>query len=202
MHGTLVEARFVEARRGGPRRRARRTSLAAAALVVVLAAAGCGAFSDPAEEASTVSVDRGDAHQEGDVEGNVGDELEVHDFVAVVTSTERVAEFSEIDTRGYIVATVRMDNDTGSSIDFNRSDWKLEKPDGTLSNTVNVSNQTQLQDDTIPGGESVEGTVIFNAGDLEGQFAIVFDPAAFNSDDSLERERGVWVFESAPGDAS
>lgn len=196
MHGTLVEGR-----RGRGRRSARTTTMAVA-LALALATAGCGAFNDPAEDASTVDVDRGDAHQEGDVEGEVGDELEVHDFVAVVTSVERVAQFSDIDSRGYVVATIRMDNATGSSIDYNRTDWKLEKPDGSLSNTVNVSNQPQLQDDNIPGNGSVEGTVIFNAGDLEGQFAIVFDPAAFNSDDSLERERGVWVFESSPEDAS
>lgn len=198
MDGTLEQA---TSRRQGPQRagRGRRVAMA---LALAISITGCGAFSDPAEDASTVDVDRGDAHQEGDVEGAVGDELEVHDFVAVVTGTERVAEFSEIDSRGYIVATVRMDNATGSSIDFNRSDWKLEKPDGSLANTVNVSNQPQLQDDTIPGNESIEGTVIFNAGDLEGQFAIVFDPASFNSDDSLERERGVWVFESSPADAS
>lgn len=71
-----------------------------------------------------------------------------------------------------------------------------------MANTANVSNQPQLQDDTIPAGETIEGTVIFTAGDLDGQFAVLFEPATLRPDDELATERAVWVFESSPGDAS
>jgi len=179
-------------------RRWRRATLAA---LFVLAATACNAFSDPDAQEPTVDVDR-ESREEGDVEGAVGDELQVYDLVATVTSIERVATFSELDSRGYIVATVSMHNEGNSSVDFERTDWKLEKPDGALSNTANVSGQVQLQDDTLLKGATIEGTVIFTAGDLEGQFAIVFDPSTLRPDDPLAERRGVWVFESSPGDAS
>lgn len=187
----------------GPRRAEGTTKVLAGALLVALMAitTGCNAFGDPDEQESTVDVER-ESREEGDVEGAVGDELEVYGVMATVTSIERVESFSEIDNRGYIVATVEMTNPTNSSVDYNRTDWQLEKPDGTTSNTTNVSGEAQLQDDTLPAGASVEGTVIFTAGDLDGQFAILFEPATLRPEDELETERAVWVFESAPGDAS
>jgi hypothetical protein len=184
-----------------PRRGRRRFAIAAASALLVVGSTACNAFSDPDEQESTVDVER-ESREEGDVEGQIGDELEVYDLVANVTEVERVASFSDLDNRGYIVATVSMENPTSDSIDFNRADWQLEKPDGTLSNTANVSNEPQLQDDTIPAGGTIEGTVIYSVGDLEGQFAIVFSAGELTPEDPLEAERGVWVFESSPGDAS
>jgi Domain of unknown function (DUF4352) len=168
---------------------------------LVLGATACNAFSDPEAQESSVDAER-ENREEGDVEGALGDELEVYGLTAVVTSVERVETFSEIDNRGYIVADVSMTNTTGESVDYNRADWQIEKPDGTLSNTANVADQPQLQDDTIPDGATIEGKVIYTVGDADGQFAIIFQPATLMSDDPLEAERAVWVFESAPGDAS
>ena len=94
-----------------------------------------------------------------------------------------------------------MRNTTNEAIDYDRSDWQIEKPDGTVSNTANVSTEPQLQDDKIPAGGTVEGTVIYTVGELEGQFAILFSPASLRPEDELEIERAVWVFQSSPGDA-
>jgi hypothetical protein len=175
--------------------------LALASVVALLMSGGCGAFSDTDDQASTVDVDR-ESFEEGDVEGAVGDQLDVYGLEATVTSVERVDSYSELDSRGYIVATIEMHNPSSSSVDYDRSDWQLEKPDGTVSNTANVSNQPQLQDDTIVAGATIEGTLIYTAGDAEGQFAILFSPASEAPEDGLGIERGVWVFESSPGDAS
>lgn len=182
------------------RRRARVWGAALAA-ALMLTGGGCNAFSDPDEQESTVDVER-ELREEGDVEGAVGDELEVYDLTATVTAIERVESFSEIDNRGYVVATVEMHNPSSSSVDYNRTDWQLEKPDGSVANTTNVSNQTQLQDDTITAGQTIEGIVIFTAGDLDGQFAVLFEPATLRPDDDLDTERAVWVFQSSPEDAS
>jgi Domain of unknown function (DUF4352) len=168
---------------------------------LVLGATGCNAFNDPEAQESSVDVDR-ENREEGDVEGALGDELEVYGLTAVVTSVERVDSFSEIDNRGYIVAEVSMTNTTGEAVDYNRADWQIEKPDGTLSNTANVADEPQLQDDNIPDGATIEGRVIYTVGDAEGQFAIVFQPATLVTDDPLAAERAVWVFESSPEDAS
>lgn len=193
----MAPKRDGRTRRGGTRI----VAMVLAIATVVPLAGGCGAFGDPDENESTVDVDR-ETYQEGDVEGAIGDTLEVYDLELTVTSIERVDSFSELDSRGYIVATVEMNNPSSSSVDYDRTDWKLEKPDGTLSNTANVSNQPQLQDDTLPAGATVEGTLIYTAGDEDGQFAIVFDSASERPEDELEVERGVWVFESSPEDAS
>jgi Domain of unknown function (DUF4352) len=185
------------ARRG----RAPRGALTTALIAVALLAGACGAFSDTTEDTSTVDVDR-ETFEEGDVEGAIGDQLEVYDLEATVTSVERVSSFSDLDSRGYIVATVEMHNPSSSSIEYNRSDWQLEKPDGTLVNTANVADEPQLQDDNVPEGETITGTLIFTAGEEAGQFAIVFQTASQTPEDPLAVERGVWVFESSPEDAS
>lgn len=167
----------------------------AAALAVALP--GCAAFSEDDEDAALADVERAN-RAEGDVEGEVGDTLEVYDLEATVIEVERVAEFSEIDNRGYVVATVSMHNPTSSSIDYDRSDWRIEKPDDSVSNTANVSTEVQLLDDVVPAGGTVEGRVIFSVGQEEGQFAILFSPASLRPDDPLAVERGVWVFQSEP----
>lgn len=182
-------------------RRGRSRAVAAGAgMAVALLLSSCGAFSEADETTERTDIDR-ETREEGDVEGAVGDELEVYDLVVTVTEVERVAEFSEIDNRGYVVATVSMENTSSGSIDYDRTDWRIEKPDGTVSNTANVSTEPQLQDDTIPAGETVEGRVIFSVGDAEGQFAVLFASASQRPEDELAVERGVWVFDSAPGDA-
>lgn len=183
---------------GASTRRVRRRAagmVVAAALAVALP--GCAAFSEDDEDAALADVERAN-RAEGDVEGEVGDTLEVYDLEATVIEVERVAEFSEIDNRGYVVATVSMHNPTSSSIDYDRSDWRIEKPDDSVSNTANVSTEVQLLDDVVPAGGTVEGRVIFSVGQEEGQFAILFSPASLRPDDPLAVERGVWVFQSEP----
>jgi hypothetical protein len=179
----------------------RRLGASLLAAFLVLGATACNAFNDPDAQETSVDVDR-ENREEGDVEGALGDELEVYGMTAVVTSVERVDSFSDIDNRGYIVAEVSMTNTTGESVDYNRADWQIEKPDGTISNTANVADEPQLQNDNIPDGATIEGRVIYTVGDAEGQFAIIFQPATLVSDDPLAAERAVWVFESSPGDAS
>lgn len=168
--------------------------------VAALLTTSCGAFSQADETAEREDIDR-ETREEGDVEGDVGETLEVYGLTVTVSEVERVAEFSEIDSRGYLVATISMENTTSESVDYDRSDWRIEKPDGTVANTANVSTEPQLQDDTIPAGETVEGRVIFSVGDAEGQFAVLFASASLRPEDELAVERGVWVFDSAPGDA-
>lgn len=180
----------------GRRRRPRRWTTAFAVAAVVLAG-GCAAFAEDDEDATLAEVER-ENREEGDVEGQVGDALDVYDLRATVTDVQRVAEYSDIDNRGYVEATITMENPTSSSIDYDRSDWRIEKPDGTISNTANVSTEEQLLDDVVPAGGTVEGRVIFSVGQEDGQFAILFSPASLRPDDPLAVERGVWVFESTP----
>lgn len=198
--GGKMDARRRRLDAAHPDGRGRHRGWATALVPLALLAGACGAFSNEDETSSTIEVDRAN-REEGDREGAVGDEIEVYRLTASVLEVERVAEYGEMDTRGYVEARVSMHNPSGSSIDYDRTDWKLEKPDGTTSNTSPVSNQPQLQDDTLPAGETIEGTVIFAVGDAEGQFAITFSPASERPDDPLEVERGVWVFESSPEDA-
>jgi hypothetical protein len=177
-----------------------RGRIAGAGVGVLLLLTSCAAFAEDDATSTREDIER-ETREEGDVEGAIGDELEVYDLTVTVSEVERVAEFGEMDNRGYIVATVSMTNDSGGSIDFDRSDWRIEKPDGTVANTANVSTEPQLQDDTIPDGETIEGRVIFTVGDAEGQFAVLFVSASMRPEDELALERGVWVFDSAPGDA-
>ncbi|QGG95377.1 DUF4352 domain-containing protein [Actinomarinicola tropica] len=192
MSGTRTSR--AAARQRAPRRGVGAVVLAAS---VVVALTGCGAFSEADEDATLADVERAN-REEGDVEGQVGDTVEVYDLRATVTEVRRVAEYGEIDNRGYVEVTISMENPTSSAVDYDRSDWRIEKPDGTISNTANVSTEEQLLDDVIPAGGTVEGRVIFSVGQEEGQFAILFSPASLRPDDPLGVERGVWVFESAP----
>ncbi|MBK5224312.1 MAG: DUF4352 domain-containing protein [Acidimicrobiia bacterium] len=169
-------------------------------LPALLGVTACGAFSQTADPTSTIEVDR-DNREEGDIEGQLGDTHKVYDLEVTVVSVKRVAEYSEIDSRGYIEAVVRMENTTSKDIDYDRSDWRIEKPDGTISNTTNVADISQLTDDAVPAGGTVEGTVVFAVGEESGQFAVLFVSASMRPDDELSRERGVWVFESHAEDA-
>lgn len=173
---------------------------------VVLALAGC--MAPDSNEATNPTVDTERANRvEGDVETETGQQIEVFGISATVTEVGRVAAYSDVDNRGYIWAQVKVENTTSREVPFHRRHFRLEKPDGSLSNTANVSGEVQLaggsglsRGDVLDPGEVREGRVIYSVGDLEGQFAIVYLPDS-PSGDPLDRARGVWVFESGPDDA-
>ena len=169
-----------------------------------MALAGCIAPAEESQTQSTAEVERAN-HVEGDVEGAVGETLDVFGITATVTEVGRVAQYNDIDTSGYIWANIRIENTTSRNVTFHRRHVRLEKPDGSLSNTGNISTENQIEGgsargDTLEPGEVREGKVIYTAGDLEGQFAIVYLPDS-PSGDPLDRARGVWVFQSSPADA-
>lgn len=195
----------MAARRTDPNSRAH-TSMRRLAwcIAVAIALAGCIAPDSKDATNTTIDVDRAN-RTEGDVETEVGQSVEVFGLTATVIETGRVAAYSDIDNRGYIWASVKVENTSNREITFRRRHFQLEKPDGTLANTANVSTESQVEGssargDVLDPGEIREGKVIFSVGSLEGQFAIVYSPES-PSGDPLDRARGVWVFQSGPDDA-
>ncbi len=173
-------------------------------LAVALALTGCIAPADEEGTNTTADVERSN-RVEGDVEAAVGETIEVFGITATVSEVGRVASYSDLDSSGYIWAQVKIENTSNREVPFHRRHIRLEKPDGSLSNVANISTETQIEGGTARGdvlepGEVREGQVIYTAGDLEGQFAIVYLPDS-PSGDPLDRARGVWVFESGPDDA-
>ncbi|MFP3907349.1 MAG: DUF4352 domain-containing protein [Acidimicrobiales bacterium] len=174
---------------------------------VVAAALMAGCVLPGSEEADDASLDvERPLRESGDVEGRVDDPLEVYGITATVTEVGRVDEYNEFDTWGYIWARVRVENTTSREIDFHRRQFQLEKPDETVSNTASISTETQIEGssvtrpDVLAPGETGEGQVIYTVGDLDGQFALIYRPDP-PSEDVIDAERGVWVFESSPQDA-
>jgi|SRR5690554_1739001 hypothetical protein len=196
----------MEASRPRATRSARRSvPLIVAVLGLAGVLGGCMAPSDDSSTSSTVDAER-EGREPGDIEAAVGDTIEVFGITATVLEVGRVESFNELDTSGYIWAEVRVENTTDRGVEFHRRHFRLEKPDGSLSNTANISTESQIEggstarSDELEPGEVREGRVIYTAGDLEGQFAIVYIPQPPNPD-TIDRERGVWVFESSPDDA-
>lgn len=195
----------MAARRTDPRPRARRAIRTVAyGAMLALALTGCLAPDNDEATSATIDVERED-RVEGDVETEVGEAVEVFGITATVTEVGRVASYSEIDNRGYIWADITIENTSNRDVSFHRRHVRLEKPDGQLSNTANVSTESQIEGgsargDILEPGETREGRVIYSVGDLEGQFAIVYGPDS-PSGDPLDRERAVWVFDSSPDDA-
>lgn len=165
----------------------------------------CVPEGDDAGSSTLDDVNR-EHREEGDVEGRVGDSLEVYEITATALDWGRVEAYSELEDWGYIWVEVQVDNTTNSDVDYHRRQFRLEKPDGTVSNTANIVDQTQVpgvggaRPNQIPPGETREGQVIYTVGDLDGQFALVYEPDPPTAD-PLDVERGVWVFESSPEDA-
>ena len=176
-----------------------------AAAAATLMVAGCIAPNSDDATNSTIDVER-ENREAGDVEASVGEAVEVYGITATVVEVGRVDAFNDLDTSGYIWARVSVENTTNRDITFHRRHFRLEKPDGSLSNTANISTETQIEggsatrSDVLKPGTTREGQVIYTAGDLDGQFAIVYLPDS-PTDDPLNRQRGVWVFESSPEDA-
>jgi hypothetical protein len=192
------------------RHRARRTAVGLRRVVVgasltVALLGGCTPPNENSTTDATLDVDR-ENRQAGDIEAAVGDTVEVFGISATVLEVGRVGQYNELDTSGYIWARVRVENTTSRDVDFHRRHFRLEKPDGSLSNTANISTESQIEGGTsarsnvLRPGETREGQVIYTAGDLEGQFALLYIPESPSSD-PLDRQRGVWVFESSPDDA-
>ena len=181
----------------------RRTLLSAVALALLLS--GCVLPGTEEATDSTIDVQR-ETRERGDIEGAVGDALVVYGITAAVLEVGRVAQYSDLDNSGYIWARVLIENTTNRPIDFHRRHLRLEKPDGTLSNTASVSTESQIEggsggrSDVLDAGASREGRVIYTAGDLDGQFAMVYLPPS-PSGDQIDRQRGIWVFESGPEQA-
>jgi hypothetical protein len=195
----------MEARRQRARRAACRSWRMLAAVTVTVALGSCMAPSDDSNTSATIDVER-ENRESGDVEAEVGDTVEVFGITATVLEVGRVAQYNEIDNSGYVWARIRVENTTNRNVEFHRRHFRLEKPDGSLSNTANISTESQIEggsstrSDELEPGEAREGRVIYTAGDLDGQFAIVYIPPAPTAD-SLDRVRGVWVFQSSPDDA-
>lgn len=189
--------------RGGAARPIVRALLVLAA--VAMGAAGCVLPGAEDSTDSTIEVDR-EQRRSGDREGAVGDTHEIHGVEATVLEVGRVAEYSEIDTSGYVWARVRIENTSSRTLDFHRRHLRLEKPDGAVSNTTNIASEAQIEggttsrSDQLAPGAVREGLVIYTADDLAGQFALLYVPPSPSGDD-LDPQRGVWVFESGPEQA-
>jgi hypothetical protein len=196
----------MEARRRDARWPARRLGRAAMVLsAITVLGAGCVIPGTEESTNATIDVER-DNRQDGDVEAQVGDTIEVYGITATVVEVGRVDAYNELDNSGYIWARVQVENGTNREVNFHRRHFRLEKPDGNVSNTANISTESQIEGGTsarsnvLRPGETREGQVIYTAGDLEGQFALLYIPESPSSD-PLDRQRGVWVFESSPDDA-
>jgi hypothetical protein len=179
-----------------------RRALVGLATVGLLAGCVPGSGDD---EGTTLDVERA-LREQGDVEANVGDALEVYGVTATVLEWGRVDAYSDLEDWGYIWARVQVENTSNNEVNFHRRQFQLEKPDDSVSNTANVTGEQQLPGGTqtraniLEPGDISEGQVIFTVGDLEGQFAVIYRPEP-PTDDPLDRQRGVWVFESSPDDA-
>lgn len=189
------------ARREATLRRGRwRTLMASMAIAVVVG----GCVLPGADEASDgdAAVER-EQRRSGDIDAEVGDTVEVHGVEATVLEVGRVDAYGDIDTSGYVWARIRVENTSGRTLDFHRRHIQLEKPDGTLANTTNIPSETQIEggttgrSDQLAPGTVREGIVIYTAGDLDGQFAVVYAPPPPSGDD-LDAERAVWIFQSSP----
>jgi hypothetical protein len=109
----------------------------------------------------------------------VGDTVEVYGISATVLEVGRVdASTTSSTPRGTSGRASSVENTTSRDVDFHRRHFRLEKPDGSLSNTANISTESQIEggttarSDVLRSGDSREGQVIYTAGDLDGQFAM------------------------------
>ena len=174
------------------------------AAVAVLAAAGVlglAACSDDPPGArrsaeTTLPAER-PAREDGDIEREVGDPAEVFRLTATVVEVGRTEEYSEVAKDGYLWAKVKIENTTGGGSEYHRLDWQLVKPDGSVVNRAVVPGEAQLGGGELEAGEVVEGQLIFSVGDTEGTFELVYLPR-HQRIDPIERQRGIWVFDSAP----
>lgn len=184
------------------RRRWAASALGALCLGLV---AGCVLPGSEDADNDSLEVER-PLREQGDREAEVGDPVEVYGVTATVLEVGRVDAYGELDDWGYLWARVQVENTSSNEVDFHRRQFQLEKPDETVSNTANIAGESQLPGGTqsranvLEPGDTREGQVIFTVGDLDGQFAIVYRPDS-PTGDPLDRERGVWVFESGPDDA-
>ena len=172
---------------------------------VSLLAGACVPGDDDVDGSTLDDVDR-EHREDGDVEGRAGDPLEVYGITATALEWGRVEAYGELEDWGYIWVRVQVENTTNGDVDYHRRQFRLEKPDGTVSNTANIVGETQVpgvggaRPNQIPPGETREGQVIYTVGELDGQFALVYEPEPPTAD-PLDVERGIWVFESSPEDA-
>lgn len=184
---------------------ARTKGVAAIVALALLTASACTPPDADGGEGATLDVER-PLRESGDIEAEVGDQIEVHGITVTVVEVGRVAEYGEFDDWGYVWARIEVENTSPREIEFHRRHFQLEKPDDTVSNTANIASESQIAGgttmaaDRLAPGATREGQVIYTAGDLEGQFALIYRPEP-PSGDTIDRERGVWVFQSSPDDA-
>jgi hypothetical protein len=163
-----------------------------------LASAGCSDDPPGARRSAetTLPAERA-SRQNGDIEREVGGAAEVFRMTATVVEVGRTAEYSDVARDGYLWAKVKIENTSGGGSEYHRLDWQLVKPDGAVVNRAVVPGEAQLGGGDLEGGEVVEGQLIFSVGDAEGTFELVYLPR-HERIDPVNRQRGIWVFESAP----
>lgn len=168
-----------------------------AAFAVSAVLAGC----TPPQSRETPTIIQGAERtdrKEGDKEAKVGQTLQVHELDVTVTEVGRRDAYSPNENAGYIWAKVKYENKRGGETKYSRLDWQLERPDKTSTSRVPIAGEEQLVGgDILPGG-TAEGLLIFEARDLEGQFALVYAPRHHRLDDPTTLQRGVWIFDSKP----
>jgi hypothetical protein len=133
-----------------------------------------------------------------DVPVAMGSSIEVANLTATVEEVRRQKAVSAADDSGYVVAKVTVANESNAPRDYHRLQFRLRKPDGTSINRTPVAGVTQLGNGELQPGERVSGELIFLVEQAAGQFAVLFEPIQENEP---EPKRGVWAFESQPGDA-
>lgn len=136
------------------------------------------------EEPATLFPGRPDAQPE-DQERNIGEEVEISGYTAVVNTAEFLPTISEFEDAGYVKINVTITNSDDSAQPYNLFDWRLQSPGGTVQDPTITSAPTLKAGDLVSGGE-VAGDIYFDVGDEKGDFFIIYKP------DPFDAARGIW----------
>ena len=131
-----------------------------------------------------VFPDRPD-EKDGDKERELGAAADLSGYTVTVTAAQRQQQLSDFEDAGYVVAQVTLLNRDNDAQSYNTFDWKLITPSGTIIDPCLCSDQLGSGD--LANGGTVSGQLVWEVGDLKGDYYIVFDPS-----DLSNENRGVW----------
>jgi hypothetical protein len=184
--------------RSGTSSKRARSAKVAGGIIAIFASVGCAGTAPgggPDGDATPTSTA---AKGVEEVAVALGQSADVADLTATVEEVRRQKAFGGTSDLGYLVAKVNVVNNSKAARDYHRLQFRLIKPDGSSINRTPIAGVTQLGTGTLQPGDRVGGELIFTVEQVGGRFSVVYEPI---QEGAAERKRGVWAFDSQPGDA-
>jgi hypothetical protein len=124
--------------------------------------------------------------KDGDKEREIGGAADLSGYTVTVTAAVRQQEISSFEDSGYLVADVTLLNRDDAAQSYNPFDWKLITPNGTIIDPC-FCGADQLDSGDLAEGGTVSGQLVWETGDVTGDYYVIFDPSDLSNDN-----RGVW----------